>query len=119
MQAARLKAEALKIETESELERMQSAREAEIRFALESNKLEVDKAEKMAKIETDKFNQMVTALGTETIRAMASGPQDQQVKMLQSLGLKSTLITDGRTPINLLNTANGLLGGTSEVQSLE
>merc|ERR1711915_415235 len=68
VQAARLKAEALKIETESELERMQSAREAEIRFTLESNKLEVDKAEKMAKIETDKFNQMVTALGTETIR---------------------------------------------------
>ena len=119
VQAARLKAEALKIETESELERMQSAREAEIRFTLESNKLEVDKAEKMAKIETDKFNQMVTALGTETIRAMAAGPQEQQIKMLQSLGLKSTLITDGRTPINLLNTANGLLGGMSEMQTLE
>ena len=41
---------------------------------------------------------------------MASGPQDHQVRMLQSLGLTSTLITDGRTPINLLNTANGLLG---------
>merc|ERR1712013_724586 len=38
-----------------------------------------------------------------------AGPQEQQVKMLQSLGLKSTLITDGRTPINLLNTANGLV----------
>ena len=111
VQAARMKADAMKIETESELERMQSAREAEIRFTMESNRLEVDKAEKMAKIETEKFNQMVNALGTETIRAMAAGPQEQQVKMLQSLGLKSTLITDGRTPINLLNTANGLMGG--------
>jgi len=111
VQAARLKAEAMKIETDSELERMQGAREAEIRFTTESNKLEIDKAEKMAKIETEKFHQMVTALGTETIRAMAAGPQEQQVKMLQSLGLKSTLITDGRTPINLLNTANGLMGG--------
>jgi major vault protein len=111
VEAAQLRAQAMKIETESELERMQNAREAEIRFTMESNKLEVDKAEKMAKIETDKFNQMVTALGTETIRAMAAGPAEQQVKLLQSLGLKSTLITDGRTPINLLNTANGLLGG--------
>lgn len=31
--------------------------------------------------------------------------------MLQALGLKSTLITDGSSPINLFNTAHGLLGG--------
>ena len=30
--------------------------------------------------------------------------------MLQALGLKSTLITDGNSPINLFNTAHGLLG---------
>jgi len=33
-----------------------------------------------------------------------------QVKMLQALGLKSTLITDGSSPINLFNTAHGLVG---------
>ena len=110
VQAAKLKAEALKIETESELERLKAAREADIKFALEQNQLEIEKAEKMAKIETGKFEQMVSAMGKETILAMASGPQDHQVKMLQSLGLSSTLITDGRTPINLLSTASGLLG---------
>ena len=31
--------------------------------------------------------------------------------MLQSLGLKSTLITDGSNPINLFTTAHGLIGG--------
>lgn len=31
--------------------------------------------------------------------------------MLQALGMKSTLITDGNTPINLFSTANGLIGG--------
>lgn len=36
--------------------------------------------------------------------------------MLQSLGLKSTLITDGSTPINLFNTALGLLGLGAEAQ---
>lgn len=115
VQGAKLKAEALKIETESELERMKGAREAEIKFALEQNNLEIEKADAMAKIEINKFNQMVTALGSETIRAMASGPQDQQVKMLQSLGLKTTLITDGRTPINLLNAAGGLIGANNPI----
>ena len=55
--------------------------------------MEVEKAEKMAKIDTDKFEQMVSARGQETLLAMASGPQDHQVKMFQSLGLSSTLIT--------------------------
>merc|ERR1711874_290985 len=79
---------------------------------LKAEALKIEKAEKMAKIETGKFEQMVSAMGKETILAMASGPQDHQVKMLQSLGLSSTLITDGRTPINLLSTASGLLGTT-------
>lgn len=30
--------------------------------------------------------------------------------MLTALGLKSTLITDGSSPINLFTTASGLLG---------
>jgi major vault protein len=116
VQAARLKAEAQKIETESELERMNAAREADLRFSLEQNKQEVDKAKEMAKIESERFNNMVEALGQDTIKSIASGPQDHQVAMLKSLGLKSTLITDGRTPINLLNTAGGLLGMGAESQ---
>merc|ERR1719422_1918670 len=92
------RAESAKIEAESELERLKSAREADIKFALEQNQLEVEKAEKMARIDTDRFQHMVTALGQDTLLAMASAPQDHQVRMLQSLGLSSTLITDGRTP---------------------
>lgn len=33
-----------------------------------------------------------------------------QVKLLQGLGLQSTLITDGAAPLNLFTTARGLLG---------
>jgi len=40
-----------------------------------------------------------------------------QVKLLKSLGLKSTLITDGSSPINLFNTASGLVGGIPSVTS--
>merc|ERR1719445_2126858 len=134
--AARREAERVEQEAKGRLERQRIVDEAEAEKArsdlltlqAESSAIEstgqakaeaVARAEKMAKIETDKFHQMVTALGTETIRAMAAGPQEQQVKMLQSLGLKSTLITDGRTPINLLNTANGLMGGMADAQTLE
>ena len=56
---------------------------------------------------------MIDAIGTESLRALASGPQDHQVRLLQSLGIQSTLITDGRTPINLLNTARGLIGSNA------
>lgn len=115
VEGAKLKADALKIETEAELERMKLAREADIKFTLEQNKMEIEKCQEMAKIESEKFSSMVQVLGTETIKALASGPQDQQVRMLQALGLKSTLITDGRTPINLLNTASGLLGPMPQV----
>ncbi|NXX97715.1 MVP protein, partial [Centropus bengalensis] len=37
-------------------------------------------------------------------------PPSPQVKLLQGLGLHSTLITDGAAPLNLFSTARGLLG---------
>ena len=117
VEAAKLKVEAGRIESDAELDRLLKAREAEINFLTEQNRLELSKAHEMSSIETNRFKSMVDALGSDTIKAMASGPQDHQVKMLQSLGLSSTLITDGRTPINLLNTAKGLFGGIGDERS--
>merc|ERR1711874_914201 len=110
---AQSRAEAARIEAESELERLKAARDAEIKFLMDQNNLEVEKAEKIANIETNKFKSMVDAMGSDTIKSIASGPQDHQVKMLQALGLQSTLITDGKNPVNLFNTAQGLLGSMS------
>lgn len=111
VEQARLKAQATKIEAESELERLTSAREAENKYIKEQNDLEISKAGDMASIETDKFKNMVDAIGADTLQAIATAGPEMQVKLLQSLGLKSTLITDGQSPINLFNTANGLIGG--------
>jgi len=36
-----------------------------------------------------------------------------QVKMLTALGIQSTIFTDGNSPINLFNTAQGLVGAAS------
>lgn len=111
VEQARLKAQATKIEAESELERLTSARNAELTYVCEQNKMELEKATEMSTIEITKFKEMVGAIGANTLATMASAGPDNQVRMLQALGLKSTLITDGSSPINLFNTASGLVGG--------
>jgi len=111
VEQARLKAQATKIEAESDLERLTSARDAELKYVSEQNKMELGKAQEMSSIEINKFKEMVSAIGANTLQAMAQAGPDMQVRMLQSLGLKSTLITDGSSPINLFNTASGLIGG--------
>ncbi|XP_001368214.2 major vault protein [Monodelphis domestica] len=107
---AKLKAEALAIETEAELLRIQKAREQELIYSKAQMELELNKAERLAEVEVKKFKEMTEALGSGTIRDLALAGPELQVKLLQGLGLKSTLITDGSTPINLFSTATGLLG---------
>jgi major vault protein len=108
---ARLKAEATRIEAEAELSRLKLAREAEIKFVREQNELEIEKKGEMSRIETDKFKLQVESIGPATIQSIATSGPDTQVKLLQALGLQSMLVTDGRTPINLMGFGQGLLGG--------
>ncbi|XP_057202759.1 major vault protein isoform X2 [Triplophysa rosa] len=110
VEEAKLKAEAQRIDAEAELARLSKARDQELSYKKEMDHLEVDKQQKMAEIESQRFSQLVSSLGTETLKEMARAGPELQVKLLQSLGLKSTLITDGSSPINLFTTANGLLG---------
>lgn len=111
VEQARLKAQATKIEAESELERLTSAREAELKFLREQNEMELSKSREYAEIETSKFKSQVDAIGASTLQAIATAGPEMQVRLLSALGLKSTLITDGNSPINLFNTANGFIGG--------
>jgi len=107
---AELKARAAQIESEAELERLTKAREAELKFLREQNEIEIVKSKELADVDTQKFDKMVKAIGQNTLVSMAQAGPEMQVKLLQSLGIKSTLITDGHSPINLFNTANGLIG---------
>ena len=107
---AQLRAQAAEIEATSELERLKKAREAELTFIREQNEIEIHKAQELSSVETDKFKKMVESIGTETLVSIAQAGPEMQVKLLQGLGIKSTLITDGKSPINLFNTANGLIG---------
>ncbi|CAG0913005.1 unnamed protein product [Notodromas monacha] len=111
VEQARLRAEAGSIDLEAELEKMNKARRSELDYIKEKNTLELARTRDLAQIEVAKFKEMVDAIGASNLTVMASAGPDHQVRMLEALGLKATLITDGRTPINLLSTAQGLLGG--------
>ena len=80
VEQADLKAQAMKIEAQSELERLTQAREAEMKYIREQNELEISKAREMSDIETGKFNNMVTAIGADTIRAIATSGPEMQVR---------------------------------------
>jgi len=114
---AELKASAQKIEAEAELERLQAARKAELDYIQKQDELELAKAAKLAEMERVKFESMVAAIGSDTLLAMAQAGPEMQVKLLQGLGIQSTLITDGKSPINLFQTANGLIGGAAPAAS--
>merc|ERR1712146_176742 len=62
-------------------------------------------AQKLAEIEAAKFAEIV-----ETIQQIARAGPEMQAKLLGGLGLKGIMITDGNSPINMFNTAKGLIG---------
>lgn len=110
---ATLRAQAAKIESDIELYRLSQARELELTYSKSVSDLEIEKAKRITEIEIEEFKEHVNAIGPKTIQAIATAGPDNQVKLLQALGIKSTLITDGRSPINLFNTATDLVGGST------
>jgi major vault protein len=107
---ATLKAEAADIKATASLKMMKLDQEAEIAHKTAINKLEITKASQLAEIEASKFTKIVEAVGAETLKKIARAGPEMQVKLLESLGLHSFMITDGNNPINLFNTAAGLIG---------
>lgn len=106
---AQLKAEATKIKCESELAQQKLQQEADIAHRKSLNDLELNKARELSSIESYKFKALVQSIGTGTIQAIAQAGPEMQAKLLQGLGLKSFMITDGKSPINLFGTAGGLV----------
>jgi len=114
---AELSAKASAIKTEAELKQLTSRQHNDIAHQKALNELEVAKASELAEIESEKFKSIVSSIGADTIRAMAEAGPALQAKLLQGLGLKSFLITDGNSPINLFNTAQGLIGQNTQQQT--
>merc|ERR1711871_1315401 len=119
-EAARIKGEAAVTEAELSakaaelsLQMLKAQQLAEVEHQKALAELEIEKARKLADIESEKFAKTISALGTETIVAIARAGPEMQAKLLQGLGVSSMLITDGNSPINLLNTAEGLVSSAT------
>merc|ERR1711871_928616 len=115
-EAARIKGEAAVKEAELaaqaaelELQTLRARQAAEVEHQRALAELEINKAKQLADIEVQKFEKSVEAIGAETIVAIAKSGPEMQAKLLQGLGMQSMLITDGNSPINLFNTAEGLI----------
>jgi major vault protein len=105
------KAQAQKIRSEARLAQLKMRQQQELEHKKALDELEVVKARKEASIEVKKFKDIVDAIGPDTIEAIARAGPEMQAKLLEGLGLQGFLVTDGTSPINLFNTANGLVGG--------
>jgi major vault protein len=108
---ARQESEATRVRNQTELEQLKARQAAELEHQQALTQLEIEKAERMATIRTEEFKNRMAAIGPETLKAIATAGPTLQADLLKGLGLQSVLITDGHSPVNLFNTADGLLGG--------
>eukprot|EP01006_Ploeotia_vitrea_P054597 TRINITY_DN67905_c6_g2_i1.p1 TRINITY_DN67905_c6_g2~~TRINITY_DN67905_c6_g2_i1.p1 ORF type:complete len:851 (+),score=128.03 TRINITY_DN67905_c6_g2_i1:42-2555(+) len=110
LEQAKLKAEAQKITSDAELTQLKQKQTAEVDYQNKMNQLEVNKARELAEIESKKFSDTVASIGQDTLKSISEAGPEMQARLLEGLGLKGYLITDGSSPINLFNTAKGLVG---------
>ena len=101
--------EAREIEEMSILSQEEANFLAELKRKEELTEMEISKAKKLAEIEVQEFTNTINAIGRDTIVAMARAGPETQAKLLASLGIKSFLITDGKNPVNLFNTAKNTI----------
>lgn len=102
--------EAEKMRRNAELDKMRLFYTEEIAHLKRMSKLDIDKAESLANSSVDKIKIMIEAIGRDTLVQLAKAGPENQANILKGLGVKSLLVTDGKNPINLFNTANGLIG---------
>ncbi len=71
---------------------------------------ELETARRTAAVEVTRFKRVVSAIGTSTLESIARAGPEMQAKMMEGLGLQGFLITDGKSPLNLFDAGNALIG---------
>ena len=107
---ARLKMEAKQIEDDAKRESLKLKRNAEVAHKRIMNQLEMEKQKRIALIETEATRKRVEVIGASTIRNIAQAGPSSKVRMLEALGIRSTVITGGNTPLNLYQSQGGNIG---------
>jgi len=112
---AKLKAQARKISTQAELDQKRKKQESELTYLKQKNEIESKHQERLANIDSGKFKRMIDAIGSDTLQAISQAGPELQAKLLSGLGLKSTIIMDGKNPLNLFGTASGMIAAAGQV----
>jgi len=98
-----LSSEAETIKGNAALEQKKGSQAASLAHQKAIDDLEITKAKDLAEIEAEKFKSIVETIGAETLAAIAQAGPDMQTKLLSGLGLKSFLLTDANSPLNIFN----------------
>jgi major vault protein len=98
-----LSSEAETIKSTSLIEQKKASQTAALAHQKALDDLEITKAKDLAEIEAEKFKSIVEAIGAETLASVAQAGPEMQAKLLSGLGLKSFLLTDANSPLNIFN----------------
>lgn len=109
--AAELNSKAEKLTKENEINYIREKQRLEIEYQRSLDDLEISKARRLAEIESDKFKKTMGSIGPDTLVAISEAGPKMQAELLSGLGLSGYMICDTENPVNLFNTAQGLLGG--------
>jgi len=112
VQKSYFESQANKIRHQAIIAMKKKRQEAKLKHQEQLDDIELEKSDGLGKIETEKFANIVKSISPQTIQAIAQAGPELQAKLLQSLGIKSLMITDGKSPINLFSTAQGIIGGS-------
>lgn len=110
---AELKAKAEKIRQDNEIDYLRKKQELELDHEDKTKEIELNEKKILAEVESTKFDNIITAIGQDTLIDIANSGPELQAKLLNSLGLTGYLMTDSNNPINLFSAANGMISGAS------
>ena len=99
-----------RIKEQTELEIIKMKYDDEVKMQEEMLEVEINSKRELTQIEIDQFKKTVDAIGADTIVQMARAGPETQAKLLKGLGLQGYMIVDGKHTLNLMNTANGMVG---------
>lgn len=109
IEEAQLLEEAADVKNDVKLEMDTLSKTEELQYLERKNNLKIDLEQQLTDIEVNKFKQKIQSIGAETIQALALSVAESEVELLKGLNLQSTLVMDGKKPINLFKTANKLI----------
>jgi len=109
LKSAELRAKAIRIKGEVDVAQLKAKTEQELQHQKALDELEIARAQELAQIEIEKFKKTVSSIGADVLAEIAQSGPKAQAELLEGLGLSTVLMTDGSTPISLVDAAKGLV----------